>query len=455
MKARILLVDDDPDMRELVGSFLSQNDYEVQTTDSAAGLRSLLDGEAPDVVLLDYKLPETPGAVPQDIGLTLMPGIRQRWPETEIIILSGHGTLDVAVEAGRLGAYTFISKPFELGKLMADLQCALEHKAQQAENSALRDALATFSGLNSPIFKSAAMQAVIRTVERIAPTDVTVLITGESGTGKEVIADLLHSLSKRNKNRIIKVNCAALPRELIESELFGSVKGAYTGAHTDREGLFRQAEGGTLFLDEISEMPVDTQSKLLRVLQDQEVRPIGSKVTYKTNCRIITATNRKPEEAIKEGKLREDLYYRISTVSIHLPPLRERRDDILPLAQAFLRRFSAQANRVINGFTPAAIDRLLNFDWPGNVRQLQNEIQRAVLLSDGPMIDAADLSIARSPDDTAASPDTNFTLLEGVERNAIIQMLKATGGNKVEAARRLGIGRQTLYNKIKAYGIKI
>ncbi|MEJ5237683.1 sigma-54-dependent transcriptional regulator [Limisphaera sp. VF-2] len=455
MKARILLVDDDPDMRELVGSFLSQNDYEVQTTDSAAGLRSLLDGEAPDVVLLDYKLPETPGAVPQDIGLTLMPGIRQRWPETEIIILSGHGTLDVAVEAGRLGAYTFISKPFELGKLMADLQCALEHKAQQAENSALRDALATFSGLNSPIFKSAAMQAVIRTVERIAPTDVTVLITGESGTGKEVIADLLHSLSKRNKNRIIKVNCAALPRELIESELFGSVKGAYTGAHTDREGLFRQAEGGTLFLDEISEMPVDTQSKLLRVLQDQEVRPIGSKVTYKTNCRIITATNRKPEEAIKEGKLREDLYYRISTVSIHLPPLRERRDDILPLAQAFLRRFSAQANRVINGFTPAAIDRLLNFDWPGNVRQLQNEIQRAVLLSDGPMIDAADLSIARSPDDTAVSPDTNFTLLEGVERNAIIQMLKATGGNKVEAARRLGIGRQTLYNKIKAYGIKI
>jgi len=455
MKAKILLVDDDPDMRELISSFLSQNDYAVQTTDSAAGLRSQLDGEAPDVVLLDYKLPETPDATPQDIGLTLMPVIRHRWPEAEIIILSGHGTLDVAVEAGRLGAYTFISKPFELGKLMADLQCALEHKAQRAEASALREALATISGVNSPVFKSAAMQAVIRTVERIAPTDVTVLITGESGTGKEVIADLLHSLSKRNKNRIIKVNCAALPRELIESELFGSVKGAYTGAYADREGLFRQAEGGTLFLDEISEMPVDTQSKLLRVLQDQEVRPIGGKTTYKTNCRIITATNRKPEEAIKEGKLREDLYYRISTVSIYLPPLRERRDDILPLAQAFLRRFSAQANRVVTGFTPAAIDRLLNFDWPGNVRQLQNEIQRAVLLSDGPLIDAADLSIARTPEEIAGSPDTNFTLLEGVERNAIIQMLKQTGGNKLEAARRLGIGRQTLYNKIKAYGIKL
>jgi DNA-binding NtrC family response regulator len=454
MKARILLVDDDPDMRELVGTFLSQNDYEVLTTDSAAGLRSLLDAEAPDVVLLDYKLPELAGGPPEDIGLTLMPTIRHRWPEAEIIILSGHGTLDVALEAGRLGAYTFISKPFELGKLLADLQCALEHKAQQAEASALRDALATFSGANSPVFKSAAMQAVIRTVERIAPTDVTVLITGESGTGKEVIADLLHSLSRRNKNRIIKVNCAALPRELIESELFGSVKGAYTGAHTDREGLFRQAEGGTLFLDEIAEMPVDTQSKLLRVLQDQEVRPVGGKTTYKTNCRIITATNRDPQEAIKQGKLREDLYYRISTVSIHLPPLRERRDDILPLAQAFLRRFSAQANRNFIGFTPAAIERLISFDWPGNVRQLQNEIQRAVLLSDGPMIDASDLSITRTRDEPDTS-DTNFTLLEAVERNAIVQMLQATGGNKVEAARRLGIGRQTLYNKIKAYGIKV
>ncbi|MCS7091482.1 MAG: sigma-54 dependent transcriptional regulator [Verrucomicrobiota bacterium] len=455
MKAKILLVDDDPDMRELVGSFLGQNDYEVRTTDSAAGLRGFLDAEPPDVVLLDYKLPDVPGEPPQDIGLTLMPTIRHRWPEAEIIILSGHGTLDVALEAGRLGAYTFISKPFELGKLLADIQCALEHKAQQAENSALRDALATMSGVSSPVFKSAAMQAVIRTVERIAPTDVTVLITGESGTGKEVVADLLHSLSRRNKNRIIKVNCAALPRELIESELFGSVKGAYTGAHADREGLFRQAEGGTLFLDEIAEMPVDTQSKLLRVLQDQEVRPVGGKTTYKTNCRIITATNRDPEEAIKQGKLREDLYYRISTVSIHLPPLRERRDDILPLAQSFLRRFSAQANRIINGFTPAAIDRLLNFDWPGNVRQLQNEIQRAVLLSDGPWIDAADLSIARSRAGEDAGSDTNFTLLEGVERNTIIQTLKETGGNKVEAARRLGIGRQTLYNKIKAYGIKI
>jgi len=271
-----------------------------------------------------------------------------------------------------------------------------------------------------------------------------------------VIADLVHAMSRRSKGRIIKINCAALPRELIESELFGSVKGAFTGAHTDREGLFRQAEDGTLFLDEISEMPIDTQSKLLRVLQDQEVRPVGGKTSYKTNCRVVAATNRKPDDAIKDGKLREDLFYRISAISVHLPPLRERREDIMPLCNAFLKRFAAQANRPLTGFTPAAVERLTGFEWPGNVRQLQNEVQRAVLLCEGNAVDASDLSItAVKTGPGIESQDTNFTLLEGVERNAIIQMLKETGGNKLEAAKRLGIGRQTLYNKIKAYGIEV
>jgi DNA-binding NtrC family response regulator len=311
------------------------------------------------------------------------------------------------------------------------------------------------SGTASPIFRSAAMQEVVRTVERIAPSDVTILITGESGTGKEVIADLIHALSPRSKNKIIKINCAALPRELIESELFGSVKGAFTGAHTDREGLFRQAEGGTLMLDEISEMPVDTQSKLLRVLQDQEVRPVGGKASYKTNCRLIASTNRKPEEAIKDSKLREDLFYRISAISVHLPPLRDRRDDILPLANSFLKRFAAQANRDIRCFKPEAIERLTAFDWPGNVRQLQNEVQRTVLLCEGNEVAVTDLSVANAKVGNADGTDTSFTLLEGVERNAIIQTLKETGGNKLETAKRLGIGRQTLYNKIKAYGIEV
>ena len=239
--------------------------------------------------------------------------------------------------------------------------------------------------------------------------------------------------------------------------MFGSVKGAFTGAHSDREGLFRQAEGGTLLLDEISEMAVDTQSKLLRVMQDQEVRPVGGKTSYKTNCRLLASTNRKPEEAIRDGKLREDLFYRISTISVHLPPLRDRREDIPPLATAFLKRFAAQANRIIHGFTPAAIDRLTAFDWPGNVRQLQNEVQRAVLLCEGDTVGAADLSVAsaRTEPSEGGGTDTSFTLLEGVERNTIIQMLKETGGNKLETAKRLGIGRQTLYNKIKAYGIEV
>jgi DNA-binding NtrC family response regulator len=306
------------------------------------------------------------------------------------------------------------------------------------------------SGGAAPVFQSTAMKAVVRTVERVAPSDVSVLITGESGTGKEVVADLIHALSPRSKGPFIKINCAALPRELIESELFGSVKGAYTGAQADREGLFRQAESGTLLLDELSEMPVDTQSKLLRILQEKECRPVGGRASYKVDCRILASTNRVPESAIKDGKLREDLYYRISTISIALPALRERREDIVPLASSFLRRFASQAGRSIAGFSPEAAELLRKRDWPGNVRQLQNEVQRAVLMCEGQTVDVPDLSAgAPTPDEEPS----DFTLLEGMERNAIIQLLKETGGNKLETARRLGIGRQTLYNKIKAYGI--
>jgi DNA-binding NtrC family response regulator len=446
----VLIVDDEADTRHLLTQILGE-DYVVAEADDGMALKKAFNQTQPDVIVLDVIL----GSGPDNNGLELLPQIKKRWPETEVIMLTGKGTMEMAAEAGKRGAYNFLSKPFENEKLLADVKCAIERKQQNEENSSLRRALETMSGAASPVFRSAAMQEVVRTVERLAPSDVTVLITGESGTGKEVIADLIHAISPRSKNKIIKINCAALPRELIESELFGSVKGAYTGAHTDREGLFRQAEGGTLMLDEISEMPVDTQSKLLRVLQDQEVRPVGGKTSYKTDCRLIASTNRKPEEAIRDGKLREDLFYRISTVSVHLPPLRDRREDIPPLANAFLKRFAAQANRVIRGFTPAALDRLTAFDWPGNVRQLQNEVQRAVLLCEGDMVDAADLSVTSVKVATSEGTDTSFTLLEGVERNTIIQMLKETGGNKLETAKRLGIGRQTLYNKIKAYGIEV
>jgi len=442
-----MVVDDAADIRDLLGAIL-RDTYEVTDAKSGAELRQAFTQQQPDVVLLDIKLPDAD-------GLDLLPIVKKQWPETEVVVLTGNATFEAAVEATKRGAYHFLNKPFDTQGLLVTVERALEHKLQNEENSTLRRALSTMSGGTSPIFQSAAMQNVVRTVERVAPSDVAILITGESGSGKEVIADLIHAMSPRSKGRIIKINCAALPRELIESELFGSVKGAFTGAHSDREGLFRQAEGGTLFLDEISEMPIDTQSKLLRVLQDQEVRPVGGKVSYKTNCRLVAATNRKPEEAIRDGKLREDLFYRISAISVHLPPLRERREDIMPLANSFLKRFVAQANRPIRGFSPEATERLTGFEWPGNVRQLQNEIQRAVLLCESTEIDSTDLSITSVKPESEQSQDTNFTLLEGVERNAIVQMLKETGGNKLETAKRLGIGRQTLYNKIKAYGIEV
>lgn len=438
------MVDDTEEVRTLVKAILQTGGYEPHLKANATELRSSFTGAQPDVILLDLVLPDGD-------GLDLLPEIKKQWPTTEVIVLTGHATFDAAVEATKRGAYHFQNKPFDPKTLLVSVEKAVEHKRLIDEASALRRSLSVMSGGESPIFQSPAMKNVVRTIERIAPSDVSVLITGESGTGKEVVADLIHGLSPRAKGPLIKINCAALPRELIESELFGSVKGAFTGANTDREGLFRQAEGGTLLLDELSEMPIDTQSKLLRVLQEKEVRPVGGRTSYKTDCRIIAATNRQVEQAIKDGKLREDLYYRISAISVSLPPLRERKEDVIPLATAFLKRYAAQAGRNISGFAPAASEMLTNYAWPGNVRQLQNEVQRAVLMCEGGQVDVADLSIKNNTPETEVE---DLTLMEAMERNTIVNVLKETGGNKLETAKRLGIGRQTLYNKIKIYGIE-
>jgi DNA-binding NtrC family response regulator len=444
MKHKILLVDDQAEVRDLLTESLKSRSYEVFEVADGAGLKNALTGTQPDVALLDLKLPDAD-------GLDLLSDMKRSWPETEVIVLSGFGSLESAVEATKRGAFHFVTKPYNEA-LYTLIERALDRKIQGQENKDLISTLKRISGDSSPIFHSGSMRNVMRTVERIAPSDVSVLITGESGTGKEVIADLIHTLSPRSKGPFIKINCAALPRELIESELFGSVKGAFTGALGDREGLFRQAESGTLLLDELSEMPIDTQSKLLRVLQEKEVRPVGGRTSYKTDCRVIAATNRRVEEALKEGKLREDLYYRISAISVHLPPLRERREDILPLARAFLKRFASQAGRPLADFSPAASERLRKYDWPGNVRQLQNEVQRAVLMCDGQAVDVHDLSVTDLPSNVEVL-DQNLTLMQAMERNKIIEVLRETGGNKLETAKRLGIGRQTLYNKIKAYAI--
>lgn len=450
MKPKVMIVDDEAVIREFVRTILEKNGCDVSEAADATTLKEMYGNGQPDVVLLDLKLPDAD-------GLTLLPQLKKTWPEAEVIVLTGHGSIEAAVEATKRGAYYFQSKPFDASTLKLQVERALEHKQINEENGALRRALSTMSGGSSPVFQSATMKQVVRTIERVAPSDVSILITGESGTGKEVIADLIHALSPRSKGPNVKVNCAALPRELIESELFGSVKGAFTGAQADREGLFRQAEGGTLLLDELSEMPIDTQSKLLRVLQEKEVRPVGGKTSYKIDCRVIAATNRVPADAIKEGKMREDLYYRISAISVYLPPLRERREDVIPLATAFLKRFAAQANRVITGFSPQAAEAMRRFDWPGNVRQLQNEVQRAVLMSEGKVIDVPDLAInveSIAADSGSGEVSSNLTLMEAMERNTILQVLKETRGNKLETAKRLGIGRQTLYNKIKAYAIE-
>jgi DNA-binding NtrC family response regulator len=441
-----MVVDDTEGIRELVVQILRHAGYDPTPKANAAELLASFDQEQPEIVCLDLGLPDGD-------GMELLPKIKKQWPSTEVIMLTGNASLENAVEATKLGAYSFIAKPFEQKMLLHTLERALEHRRLNQEANSLREVVVNTSGGTTRIFQSPAMKAVVRTIERVAPSDVSILITGESGTGKEVIADLIHNLSPHNKGPLIKINCAALPRELIESELFGSVKGAFTGATADREGLFRQAEGGTLFLDELSEMPVDTQSKLLRVLQEKEVRPVGGRTSYKTDCRIIAATNRHTDEAIKAGKLREDLFYRISAITVHLPPLRDRREDILPLANAFLKRFDSQAGRNIGGFSPAASDTLRTFDWPGNVRQLQNEIQRAVLMCEGTTVDLKDLSITATVS-ANSKEDPDLTLMEAMERNTIIQMLKDTNGNKLETAKRLGIGRQTLYNKIKMYGIE-
>jgi DNA-binding NtrC family response regulator len=444
MKCRVLVVDDDPGVTRMLSEMLVESGCELAVAQAAAALDSAFAGPKPDVVLLDWHLPDGD-------GLELVPLIKRQWPEAEVVMMTGYGTIDAAVLAVKRGAFHFVSKPFDPQALLLLVQRAFEHKQLRQQTDTLRRAMSTLAGGAAPVFRSAAMQAVLRTVERVAASDVSLLITGESGTGKEVIADLVHALSGRAKGPMVKVNCAALPRDLIESELFGALRGSYTGALTDREGLFRQAEGGTLLLDEISEMPIDTQAKLLRVLQEKEVRPLGGRSTYTVNCRLISATNRRIEDAFREHKLREDLYYRMGAVRIDLLPLRDRRDDIVPLARTFLKRFACQAGRTLEGFTPAALDQLRAFDWPGNVRQLENEVQRAVLVAEGALVEAGDLSVRglAAPRDDSAS----LTPLEDVERNAIIQVLRETGGNKLMAAKRLGIGRQTLYNKIRAYQI--
>ena len=441
---RVLVVDDDPSILELLSALLVEPGRDVMLAQSAADLESYYEEPAPDVVLLDWKLSDGD-------GMELLPHLKVRWPAAQIILMSGFASPEIIVEAIKRGAFHFKTKPFSGTDLkqLINTACALRR------DNYVRDTMspatsATGESIPWPVARSFKMKELLRLTARVAPNDICILITGESGTGKEVIANLVHALSLHAKGPMVRINCAALPRELIESELFGASKGAYTGATASRNGLLAEASGGTLFLDEIAEMPLGTQAKLLRVLQYKEYRPVGGTVNLQANCRIIAATNREVLPAIQESRLRADLYYRIGAITLHLAPLRERPEDILPLADLFISRSATQFNRKVVGLTPAAGEAIQLFPWPGNVRQLENEMQRAVLMCERDQIDVCDLA-AELPADSDVKVHSP---LERAEREVIVATLKECAGNKRETARKLGIARPTLYKKLADYGIE-
>ncbi len=429
----------------MVAGYLTASGHEVTAAFSVTEARHRFTQSEPDVVLLDWRLPDGD-------GLDLLPELKRQWPASEVIFCTGFASFDVAVEAVKRGAFHFLGKPFALEVLGPLLERACEHRQLHTRAQTFQRALQNLQERPPAVFSSASSVALLRLVERVAASDAPLLITGESGTGKEVVADLIHTLSPRSGRPFIKVNCAAIPRELFESELFGVVKGAYTGADADRDGLFHHAADGSLLLDEITEMPVETQAKLLRVLQEKRYRPVGGHDSFPLECRVMATTNRRLEDAIRDHHLREDLYYRLSVLTVHLPPLRERREDILPLAMNFLRRFAAQAGRAISGFDQAAAWALTRADWPGNVRQLENEIQRAVLLCDQNLIRLEDLRCGAQVPPVAETSPTPRTIEEMI-KFMILQALQRHRGNRTAAARELGIDPSTLFRRLKAYGL--
>jgi two-component system response regulator HydG len=362
--------------------------------------------------------------------------------------MTAYSSVDTAVEALKNGAYDYLTKPLDFDELRLAMERATDHRQLKEENRRLRETLGGQFDRRNIIGRSTVMNRLLETVAQVAPSEATVLITGDSGTGKEMIAGAIHFNSARKEGPFIKLNCAAITETLLESELFGHEKGAFTGAYRRKEGKFVLAHGGTLFLDEISEMAISMQVKLLRVLQDMEVTRVGGEDEIKVNVRLIAATNKDLLQEIEANRFREDLFYRLNVVTLSLPPLRERREDIPLLAQYFLERFAKKNHKVIKGFTPQAMDRFLKYHWPGNVRQLMNIIERGVVLARSPYLDEAILPVPGISGDL----DLTDLSLEEVEKVAILKTLEAAGGNKSEAARRLGITRKTLQKKLKKYG---
>jgi DNA-binding NtrC family response regulator len=452
-RVRFLIVDDHPSVRKLcmtVGASVGFDCVEAESAEAALGQ---LESDSPDIILADLMMPNMS-------GLEFLPRVKQLLPHAEIAIMTGHGSIETAVQAMKLGAYDYITKPFRIEELKLLLQRMAEKVKLVAENQFLRDRVSTEMELNGIVGSSSKIQDVLRMVARLKDTRTPVLITGESGTGKELVARAIHYRGLLSKRPFVAVDCGSLVPTLIESELFGYEKGAFTGALRSKEGLFQSANGGTIFLDEIGELSQELQAKLLRVLQEKEVRPVGSNQKVKVDVRVIAATNRDLEAAQKEGKFRKDLYFRLNVVTLHLPPLRERRSDVTALVHYFLDRFAPGKTLTIS---PAAIKCLLQYDWPGNVRELENCIERAVALGSEDVLDLADLPPAlraqQEPEAAAGpliarvEPAASNTDLEELERDTIQRVFEQVQGDKARARKMLGISRATLYRKLKRYNI--
>ena len=445
----ILVVDDDAPTREALATGLKKLGHEIHVAGTGAAALDEVRRHEVDLAIIDLKLPDM-------VGTELFGALRILRPEAIAIMISGHATVDEAVSALKRGIYDFITKDFRMGELRKVVTKALETQKLIVENQRLRQALQERSASGRMMGRSAAFLKIMQTVSQIAPMKSTALLSGESGVGKELIADAIHHQSPRRNKPLVKLNCGALPEGLIESELFGHEKGAFTGAIQQRKGRFELADGGSLFLDEISEMPLATQVKLLRVLQEGEFERVGGAQTLKGDVRIIAATNVDLEAAVAEGRFRKDLFYRLNVIHLIIPPLRERVEDIPLLALYFLDKFCLENNRPAMGFTPNAMLALKNYHWPGNIRELQNVVERAVALTTGNMVHLEDLpdEIRRyHPEDDKIVLPVGATM-EEIERLAILQTLKKTHGDKELAARLLGIGLATLYRRLKEMEVK-
>src|SRR5256885_11462587 len=442
----ILIVDDEPTIREACADVAQQSGMRATTVANAAEALDVLENAAVDILLTDLKLQDTN-------GLDLLKRVHDMHPAIPVIVLTQYGTIDSAVTATRLGAADYVTKPFRIEELRARLESAARAVELQQENHLLREQLRTRPGFGGLIGVSERMQRVYKVTQKVSQHEYPVVILGESGTGKELVARSVHFLGPRKDRPFAPVDCSSLVPTLIESELFGYVKGAFTGALHGKQGLLEAAHGGTLFLDEIGDMPVDLQAKLLRALQEREIKPVGSTDRKRIDVRGIAATNRDLELPIKTGAFRQDLYFRLNVVQIKLPALRERKSDIPLLVTSFLDKFSGGGST--RSISEEAMRQLLAYDWPGNVRELENAIERAVALGSGPIVHVADLPSNLQYPTTERVPDKNELLpLEELERRAVLRTLRETGGDKLAAARILGIGKTTLYRKLKQYHLE-